>query len=134
MTTDFSIRIRVYVEDTDYSGVVHHPNYFKYMERARTEFLIHQGLPLSQIKDMGYLVLIYKAEIDYLAPARLNDELLITSTVSCIKRTFMDFSHTIKHVEQTEHIYSRGKMRVACVDKHSYRPTRIPSALREILI
>ena len=47
--TDFSLAIRVYIEDTDAGGIVYHSNYLKFMERARTEFMRSLGYGLSLI-------------------------------------------------------------------------------------
>ena len=49
MTGEFSLPIRVYIEDTDAGGIVYYVNYLKYLERARTEFMRALGVHLSLI-------------------------------------------------------------------------------------
>ena len=82
-TPIFSVPLRVYIEDTDAVGIVYHANYLKYMERTRTEWLRSLGYDRLQLKESGTMFVVNKMNISYLAPARLDDQLL--STVSIIK-------------------------------------------------
>ena len=74
MRRRFSFPVRVYYEDTDAAGVVYYANYLKFMERARTEWLAALGFPLAAFeREHGIAFVVHRAEIDFLAPARLND-------------------------------------------------------------
>jgi acyl-CoA thioester hydrolase len=78
----FAWPVRVYYEDTDVGGVVYYANYLKYMERARTEWLRSLGFDMSAMAREHFCHFVaQRAEVDYLAPARLDDE-LVTVTIA----------------------------------------------------
>ena len=73
----FTFPIRVYWEDTDAGGIVYYANYLKFMERARTELLRSFGIHQTQLADdQGVMFAIVSVKVDYLLPARLDDELI----------------------------------------------------------
>src|SRR3569623_808433 len=71
--------VRVYYEDTDFSGVVYHANYLRFLERGRTELLRATGGDQSQFHagDDSLSFAVRKMTIDYLKPARMDDGLAI---------------------------------------------------------
>src|ERR1700734_1812520 len=70
--------VRVYYEDTDAAGIVYYANYLKFIERARTEMLRLYGVVHERERQAGGIAFIVRrAEIDYLVPARLDDELTV---------------------------------------------------------
>lgn len=74
--------VRVFFEDTDLSGVVYHANYLRYMERARSDMLAVAGIDQRAALDGGEGVyVVADLAIRYLKPARLDDALLVLSTV-----------------------------------------------------
>lgn len=77
------MQIRVYYEDTDCGGIMYHANYFKFCERARSEyFFMKERLP-----EWGsYRFVVYKIEAQYLAPARLGDMLQVCTRTKMIKK------------------------------------------------
>jgi hypothetical protein len=75
---EFSLPLRVYIEDTDAGGIVFYVNYLKYMERARTEFMRSLGLDRERIFNAGLMFVVTRAALDYHLPARLDDELTVT--------------------------------------------------------
>ena len=79
----FSWPARVYWEDTDGGGIVYYANYLRFLERARTEWLRQQGYSQQRLaREEGILFTVVSLEIEYRAPARLDDEL----EVSCEPR------------------------------------------------
>jgi acyl-CoA thioester hydrolase len=75
-------RVRVYYEDTDFTGMVYHANYLRYFERGRSDFLREAGVSHTTLleRDDPAAFTIVRAEIDYRAAARIDDELdIITS-------------------------------------------------------
>jgi acyl-CoA thioester hydrolase len=77
------ITFRVYYEDTDAGGVVYYGNYLRFAERARTEWLRELGYNQSE---MEILFVVKKVEIDYLFPARLDDEVEVQTSVMSVSR------------------------------------------------
>jgi acyl-CoA thioester hydrolase len=123
----FSWPVRIYWEDTDAGGVVYHANYVRFMERARTEWLRAQGidqLGLRQSTGLGFVV--RDMALDFLRPARLDDELLVTLTVKERRSASMLFGQEIVRGDTT---LVRATVRAACVDLDSMRPAQIPPGL-----
>lgn len=77
--------VRVYFEDTDLSGVVYHANYLRFMERARSDMLRAVGIGQRAAFDDGEGVYaVADLSIRYRAPARLDDDLTVVSTVVAV--------------------------------------------------
>jgi len=81
--TPFAWPVRVYWEDTDAGGIVYYANYLKFFERARTEWLralgIHQQ---TLLEETGGMFVVSEAQVRYLKSARLDDELLLTTSLT----------------------------------------------------
>ena len=78
--------VRVYFEDTDLSGVVYHANYLRFMERARSDMLRLAGVDQRSVMEAGGgAYAVADLRIRYLAPARLDDALLVVSTVRQVR-------------------------------------------------
>lgn len=79
-------RARVYFEDTDLSGVVYHANYLRYMERARSDMLRLAGIDQRAAMEAGEGAwAVTDLAIRYRSPARLDDDLLVVSTVEAVR-------------------------------------------------
>jgi acyl-CoA thioester hydrolase len=77
--------VRVYFEDTDLSGVVYHANYLRFMERARSDMLRVAGIDQRTHFDAGEgAYAVADLHIRYVAPARLDDALLVASEVRLV--------------------------------------------------
>jgi acyl-CoA thioester hydrolase len=77
--------VRVYFEDTDLSGVVYHANYLRYMERARSDMLRAVGIDQRASLESGEGVYaVADLRIKYRAPAKLDDDLVVVSTVAAV--------------------------------------------------
>jgi acyl-CoA thioester hydrolase len=77
---------RVYFEDTDFTGVVYHANYLKFMERARSDMLRVAGIDQRKAHDAGDGAYAVAAlSIRYRRPARLDDDLLVVSRMVDVK-------------------------------------------------
>ncbi len=128
----FSIRCRVYFEDTDAGGVVYHANYLRFMERARTEWLRQQGLVQSSLAlGEGILFVVRACTVRYHAPARLDDELLVSAVVTGLRRASLVFEQQVHRVASGQLLCS-GQVQVACVDP-ALKPRSIPDVLRKAL-
>lgn len=79
--------IRIYYEDTDFSGRVYHANYLKFCERGRTDFLraleIHQDV-LAQL-DVPLFFVVRHMDIDFLAPAKMDDIIDVQTELKILK-------------------------------------------------
>lgn len=118
---------RVYYEDTDASGVVYHASYLHYFERARTEWL--RALGFSQQNLRGQLDVVFTVanlSVDYLRPARLDDELDVTVVVAQLRRASLHFRQTLTPRGLPDDVLARATVRVGCVDVGTFRPCPLP--------
>ena len=132
----FSWPARVYWEDTDGGAVVYYANYLRYLERARTEWLRahgHSQLELAQRE--GLLFVVVSVQVDYRAPARLDDELEITCEPRAEGAASLHFAQGIYRrtagAAAAAALLVEAGVRVACVDARSMRPRRLPQFLLE---
>jgi acyl-CoA thioester hydrolase len=123
----FRFPIRVYYEDTDAAGVVYYANYLKFMERARTEWLASIGFELAALERVQRVVFVVRrAEIDYRRPAELGQYLDATMTLTELGRASMT---VIQEVMRNDVVLTHARIGLACLDRTSWRPARIPAAL-----
>jgi acyl-CoA thioester hydrolase len=133
--TGFRFSIRVYWEDTDAGGVVYYANYLKFMERARSEWLRSLGFDQTALRDeLGVVFVVRRVEIDYLAPARLDDLLLIDTQLNQTTRTCLTVAQTLG----TDNLLARASVTLVCLAAHSvdagrFKPVKIPASLLEKL-
>ena len=123
----FRFPVRVYYEDTDAAGVVYYANYLKFMERARTEWLAALGFPVAAFtRDHGVVFVVHRCEIDFAAPARLNDDLEVT--VEVLDRGASRLVAR-QHVRRGPATLTAARVTLACLDAARWRPVRIPAPL-----
>ncbi|MCO7571358.1 tol-pal system-associated acyl-CoA thioesterase [Pseudomonas chlororaphis] len=125
----FAHRCRVYYEDTDAGGIVYYVNYLKFMERARTERLRHLGFAQSQLAGENLLFVVHSSEARYHAPARLDDELLVSAHVTELNRVSLRFTQQVRRATDNA-LLCEGQFLVACVRADTFKPRAIPDALR----
>ena len=125
----FLHRCRVYYEDTDAGGIVYYFNYLKFMERARTERLRSLGFAQSQLVGEDLLFVVHSSEARYHAPARLDDELLVSAEVIEMKRASLRFRQQVRRAKD-DLLLCEGQFVVACVRTESLKPRSIPEGLR----
>ncbi|HEU4616753.1 MAG TPA: YbgC/FadM family acyl-CoA thioesterase, partial [Gammaproteobacteria bacterium] len=124
---------RVYLEDTDAQGVVYNASYFRFMERARTEWLRSRGVDHGDLRrEHGVQLVLTRAEAEFRAPARLSDLLDVIARVDEARGARVVFGHEIRRARagtQDGELICRGVAEVACVDVEQGRPRRLPAAL-----
>ena len=120
----------MYWEDTDAGGVVYYANYLRFMERARSEWLRSLGYGQTALRDAsGVVFVVRRVEVDYLAPARLDDLLMIDTQLAATTRTCLTVTQQIR----TDNVLADARVRLVCVDAGSFKPARIPAPLLEKL-
>ncbi len=127
---DFSIPVRVYIEDTDAGGIVYYVNYLKFMERARTEFLRALGVAKAAVVSEDVLFVVHSANVRYRAPARLDDELTITAKPVKVTPASLVFSQSVYRGDE---LLCDADIRIACVLQDSFRPGRMPAFIYSAL-
>lgn len=117
--------VRVYFEDTDAGGVVYHANYLRYMERARSDMLRVAGIDQRRaLEDGTGVYAISDIALRYLRPARLDDDLVVRSTVSAVRAAACIMQQSIWRGQ--DHI-AEGSVTAAFISP-SGRPRRQPQA------
>jgi len=126
--TPFTHRCRVYFEDTDAGGIVYYVNYLKFMERARTERLRDLGFLQSTLAEEGLLFVVHSAQARYHAPAKLDDELLVSAEVIELNRASLRFHQQVRRATD-DVLLCEGQFMVACVCADNLKPRAIPQPL-----
>ncbi len=120
----FDWPVRVYYEDTDAGGIVFYANYLRFFERARTEYLRSLGAAQHELKEQTGLMFVVKlCQLDYVAPARLDDELRLGLRISQIGRASLTFAQSAWRGEQ---LLVSAEVKVVCVQSLSMKPQAIP--------
>ena len=131
--TEFLWPVRVYYEDTDAGGVVFYANYLKFMERARTEYLRQFGFEQDTLIDQqGILFAVHRAEIDYLRPAKFNEMLQVSASISEQKKVSLTFNQEVRN--EKGDVYSRGVIKIVCLNHHTFRPQSIPEDILKAIV
>jgi acyl-CoA thioester hydrolase len=125
------MEVRVYYEDTDFSGVVYHANFLRFMERGRTNYLRllgadHRGL-FSQAEQEapGFAFVVRSMTIDFFKPAHMDDVLAVTTAPEEVKGASIK---VCQQVRRGEDLLVEAHVRVAFVCGGRARP--IPKPLR----
>jgi acyl-CoA thioester hydrolase len=124
--------VRVYYEDTDFSGAVYHANYLRFMERGRTEYLrqagIHQQAVHAGEHGQPFGFVVSRMTIEFLRPARMDDLLQIETVAKEIRGAAIDL---VQRVLRGDDVLVRTEVRVACVING--RAARLPLWVRQKL-
>jgi len=119
--------VRVYYEDTDAGGVVYYANYLRFLERARTEWLAAMGFPLTVLeREHEAIFVVHRLEIEYTQPARLGEVLEVTFSVAERGRSRLI---ALQDVTRQGARLVHARVTLACLDRQSWRPARIPQSL-----
>lgn len=121
------ISYRVYYEDTDAGGIVFYGNYLRFAERARTEWLRDIGFNQS---NLDVLFVVRRVEIDYLAPAKLDDVITIKSSLQNISRASITMNQDFYAGEK---LLAKALVVLVCVSRHEIRPVSIPEEIKSKL-
>tara|TARA_B100000925_G_scaffold77449_1_gene54725 strand:- start:125 stop:511 length:387 start_codon:yes stop_codon:yes gene_type:complete len=120
---------RVFVEDTDFQGVVYYANYLKYLERARSQFLIENNL--SQVDAMTHgneLYVVKSVSLSYFHPAKLEDELIIKTEIELTSKARTKFFQSVLN-KKNDTLICEGVVEVCYIDNNSGKPKAFPDRL-----
>ncbi len=132
MTEPFAWPIRVYYEDTDAQGVVYYANYFRFMERARTEWLRALGVDqVALMQDERRIFVVTGTSAEFLVPARLNDQVVVTARLASLTRATFDIEQNIYRDDLDGELLLKGSVRAAYLDADTLRPKRVPASIFE---
>lgn len=122
--------VRIYYEDTDFSGNVYHAAYLKFFERGRTEFLRDLGIHHSELAEQGIAFAVRAMQIDYAGAARIDDLLDVTTQILSSTGVRLVLEQTILR-DQT--VLTTAQVTVIAI-KTAGGPARLPTHLRARLM
>ena len=126
--------LRVYYEDTDAGGVVYHANYLRFAERARTEALRDKNVAHAEMTAQhGLMFMVRRLKVDYLAPARLDDSLLVVTRPLALRAASVELCQTILRQGEERPLVVLEAL-LACVRVADQRPGRLPERWRNALM
>lgn len=127
----FEHKLRVEYHHTDQMGIVHHSNYVKFFEAARTEWLRAAGLTFAEMERRGVMMPIVEVNIRYKQPAYYDELISITVTVDALPQARMIFYYDING--EDGRAIAQGSTTLGFIDSITRRPQRAPKWLMEVL-
>jgi acyl-CoA thioester hydrolase len=128
------MKVRVYYEDTDFSGIVYHANYLRFMERGRTNHLRLMGaeqhalFEQAQAETPGFAFVVRSMALDFFKPARMDDVLEILTWPVAVKGASITLA---QEVRRGDDVLVKAQVRVAFICEGKAQP--IPKALRALM-
>ena len=120
---------RVYVEDTDFQGVVYHANYLKYLERARSQFLIDNKLSqVDAMSNSNELYVIKSINLSYHSPAALEDKLTVKTEIELVSKARTIFYQSVLN-SKNDTLICKGEVEVCFINNDSGKPKAFPIGL-----
>jgi acyl-CoA thioester hydrolase len=126
--TKHSFPVRIYYEDTDFSGNVYHAAYLKFFERGRTEFLRDEGIHHSELAGQGIAFAVRSMEIEFDGAAHIDDLLDVVTEVGAVSGARLTLDQTIL---RDGVVLTRAKVVVVAI-KTAGGPARMPAAVRAL--
>ena len=127
----FETKIRVEYHHTDQMGIVHHSNYVKFFEVARTEWLRQAGLTYAEMERRGVMMPIVDVQIKYRQPAYYDELIKVKAIVEEMPMARMTFKYEIRGEDDRD--IATGLTTLGFIDKTTRRPHRAPAWLLEVV-
>ena len=123
--------VRIYYEDTDFTGMVYHANYLRYFERGRSDFFRIAGISHTELLGLEEptAFTIVRIELDYKRAARVDDALLVRTTYDAVKGARLMVSQRITRGDE---LIAEAKVQAVCIDMQG-RAKRPPKGMVELL-
>jgi len=125
------LAVRVYYEDTDFTGVVYHANHVRYFERGRSDYLRLAGISHSALLERPdpCAFVITRLEVDFRAAARIDDALIVHTLYDIVKGPRMFIR---QWVTRGADLIAEARVEAACITPQG-RPRRPPPDLVRLL-
>ncbi|GAB1373319.1 thioesterase family protein [Bacteroidales bacterium] len=126
--SELTFEVRYY--ETDMMGIVHHSNYIRYFEIARTKALKDLGLPIEKIESSGIMMPVIHVECDYKIPVKMGEEIRIISRIKELPRVKFTIDSDIFN-EKGEKV-ACGSVTLGFIHSGNRRPTRVPEFVLDV--
>jgi acyl-CoA thioester hydrolase len=127
----FETKIRVEYHHTDQMGIVHHSNYIKFFEVARTEWLRAMGVTYAEMERRGVMMPIVDVAVKYRNPAVYDELISVTAFVDELPMARMKFRYEVRGEDGRE--IASGSTTLGFIDSVTRRPVRAPQWLLEVI-
>ena len=125
-----TFQVRVFYEDTDFSGYVYHANYLKYCERARSDYLRVIGVDQNAIFAEGHAFVVRRMDCEFLRPAKFEEVLDVETRLVEIGGARFELAQMVRRGEE---LLFSAKVTVAIIGKDG-RPQRVPENLKTFFL
>ena len=128
------MQVRVYYEDTDFSGIVYHANYLRFMERGRSNYLRLIGADQRPKENtfntdtLGFAFVVRSMQLDFLRPARMDDVLDVVTWPVAVKGASITLAQEVRRGDE---VLVKAEVRVAFISEGRAKP--IPKSLRQLM-
>ncbi|MCL5022875.1 MAG: acyl-CoA thioesterase [Nitrospirae bacterium] len=126
----FQIEKKIYYHDTDCGGVVYYANYLKYLEEARTEYLLARGIELRKLAEKNLWFVVARVEIEYRTPAHYQDTLRVSAKVEEARFSTLRFFQEIRKGDKT---VVKATTTLVCVGR-DFKPARLPEEVKQAVL
>ena len=116
---------------TDQMGIVHHSNYVKFFEVARTEWLRAMGVTYAEMERRGVMMPIVDVAVKYRNPALYDELISVTAFVDEVPMARMTFRYEVRGEDGRE--IATGSTTLGFIDSQTRRPQRAPQWLLEVI-
>ena len=132
LATGPAVRERVRWSDVDKMGVVYYGRYLRFMEAAEAELFRMLGFPYDTLSEqLGVWIARVRIELDFRAPARLDDEIVCRAIVRKLGGSSLTLAFPIDRADGVR--LADGVLVLAALDRETLRPARLPAALSRAL-
>lgn len=123
--------VRIYYEDTDFTGMVYHANYLRYFERGRSDFFRLAGISHTALLALAEptAFTIVRIELDFKNAARIDDALLVRTTYDTVQGARLMVS---QRITRGETLIAQAQVQAVCIDMKG-RARRPPREMVELL-
>src|SRR3954468_11707576 len=129
--TSHTVEFRVRYAETDQMQVVYHSNYLIWCEIGRTEMIRSLGTPYSELEKRDVTLAVVEASMRFHAPARYDNLIRVTTTISEVRSRTLTFEYVISNAETGERFVT-ASTKLASLTRDS-RLTKLPEPLRKVL-
>ncbi|GHA37845.1 tol-pal system-associated acyl-CoA thioesterase [Devosia pacifica] len=122
--------VRIYYEDTDFSGNVYHAAYLKFLEQARTEWLRALGIGHAELAQTGLAFAVRDMQITFHKPAHIDDLLSVSTRLSEMRgaRLLLD-----QNISRDGDVLTRASLSIVVIRLDTGSATRLPESLRSAI-
>ncbi len=126
--------LRIHVEDTDFTGLVFHPHYLNFMERARSEWLRSEGFGIEWQKKHHISFVVHSVTMQFIKPAKLHHLVEVVSSVKKIGAASLVLEQYLREASEHSTILCKAEIKLACVN-NDFKPSPMPeiTQLRRII-